>query len=239
MLGSLDSFFTDKIENTTSTQSNKILCIVEGGDELSFVKRVYEIYHHPIECQEFVETKIKLSYGKNMIVWQGNSPKLISSNKQKCNFQGGDNLEGKAPKPILESLYHEDLELYPAVIVLFDNDRDFGQNVEKKAMQILETHPNSILFVSKPCFEKETIAFFENEAIVRFIEAHYEATNKPPCQWYKHHYGKILKINPIGNAQNLSGVLRLLSQSHLEKSSVNRQMDRLIHFIQTKIREVR
>ena len=73
MATNLDSFYSDKIEMKITIPLDKILCILEGGDELSFIKKVYEVYNQTIECQDFVNNKIKLSYGKNFIEW------LISS----------------------------------------------------------------------------------------------------------------------------------------------------------------
>jgi len=61
MANNLDSFFTDKFEHESSIKSDKILCILEGGDELSFVKRVYEVFNQSINCKDFLDIKIKLS----------------------------------------------------------------------------------------------------------------------------------------------------------------------------------
>lgn len=163
MANNLDSFFPDINTRQVVTQFDTILCIVEGGDELSFIKRVYAVYNNPIECQEFVNNKIKLSYGRNNIEWQGNTPKLKIKNQEKCNFQGGDLYGGeekvKAPLPILESILNEDLELYPAIIVMFDKDRDLDDIVELKSQELLKDYFNNILFLSRPCFEKESMTF--------------------------------------------------------------------------------
>jgi len=230
MANNLDSFFADKFEHKSSIKSDKILCILEGGDELSFVKRVYEVYNDSIECQDFVAHKIKLSYGRGIIEWQGNTVELREKNKEKCNFQGGDTKE-KAPLPILTSLKNEDLEIYKAIIVMFDKDRDINNKVEKESIEILERYSNKILFLSNPCFEKESITFFENRDILNFINNEYSIIDGSKCRWYKSNYGKLLQFNPIGNKKKLSTIIPLLTQHHFELDSINRKMKNLISFI--------
>ena len=135
MANNLDSFYANKFENQSIIKSDKILCILEGGDELSFIKRVYEVFNEAIDCHDFVNNKIKLSYGRGIIEWQGNTLELRNKNRQKCNFQGGDlylnNDKVKAPLPILASLYNEDLDIYKAIIVMFDKDRDVANSIPK------------------------------------------------------------------------------------------------------------
>jgi len=239
MSRSIDSFFSDKNDRGTSHRLNRVLCIVEGGDELSFVKRVYEVFNQPTECQDFVTDKIKLSYGKNPIGWQGDTSKQKSKSRKICNFQGGDTQEGKAPLPILESLNSEDLELYLAIVVMFDKDRDFNGGVESKAKEILEDHTNKILFVSKPCFEKESMGFFMNSGIQGYIDENYAIIENSQCRWYKQNYGECIKLNPIGNAKKLSTVISKLEKSHFEEPKLDMLLFQLIYFLQTNIREAR
>jgi len=234
---SLDSFFADKVEHKRReiTRINKVLCILEGGDELSFVKKVYEIYNDDIECQDFVNDKIKLSYGMNLIEWQGNTSKLKDKSKEKCNFQGGDLYSGddrvKAPLPILESLINEDIELYKAIIVMFDKDRDMNNEVEDKAREKLETITNNILFLSTPCFEKESMTFFMNKKIKEYIIDNYSVIDDSSCLWYKQNYNKCLAFNRVKNAQKLSTMIDKLDKNHLENSSIDEDISKLIHFI--------
>ncbi len=233
MPNNLDSFFEDK--NKTTLQLDKILCIIEGGDELSFIKKVYEIYNDPIECQDFISTKIKLSYGKSIIEWQGNRPEIRAKNRDVCNFQGGDNQDGKVPLPILASLNKEDLELYPAIIVMFDKDRDLDNKVEIKSKEILKEYSNKILFLSRPCFEKETMTFFMNEEIDIFISDNYVIMENSRCRWFKQNYSQCILFNPIKNARKLSTVIKKLEKKHLEDENIDEFMLELINFIKINI----
>jgi len=237
MSNNLDNFFADKAEHEISTTPpiNKVLCIIEGGDELSFIKKVYEVYNQPIECQDFVNHKIKLSYGMEIIEWQGNTYELKAKSREKCNFQGGDLYSGddkiEAPLPILESLFNEDIELYKAIIVMFDKDRDIDNIVEIKSRERLAEYSNKILFLSNPCFEKESMTFFMNEEIQNFIDISYEIIEGSFCKWYKRNYGKCLAFNRVRNAQKLSEVLYYLEKIHLENPQIDEEMSKLIDFI--------
>ena len=239
MANNLDSFYANKFENQGTIKSDKVLCIVEGGDELSFIKRVYEVFNESIDCQEFVNGKIKLSYGRSIVEWQGNTVALKNKSREKCNFQGGDlyseNDKTKAPLPILASLNNEDLDIYKAIIVMFDKDRDEDDLVELKSKDILKECSVQILFLSNPCFEKETIAFFENEDIQNFIVENYEVINGSKCQWYKSNYGKLLQFNPIGNKKKLSTIIPLLNRNHFESELLDVNMQKLITFIRTSL----
>ena len=234
MANNLDSFFADKFEHESTFKSDKILCILEGGDELSFVKRVYEVYNGSIECQNFVVHKIKLSYGQGIVEWQGNTVELRKKSKEKCNFQGGDTKE-KAPLPILASLNNEDLEIYKAIIVMFDKDRDIDDRVEKESIEILKKYSNQILFLSNPCFEKESITFFKNRDILEFIHDNYSTIDGSTCRWYKSNYGKLLQFNPIGNKKKLSTVIPILEKKHFESEEIDVNMQKLIDFIRTNL----
>jgi len=237
MSNSLDAFFEDKVahEIATTPPINKVLCILEGGDELSFIKKVYEVYNDDMACQDFVNNKIKLSYGREIIEWQGNTHELKAKSREKCNFQGGDLYSGddkvKAPLPILESLYNEDLELYKAIIVMFDKDRDVDNIVEIKSRERLSDYSNNILFLSNPCFEKESMTFFMNEEIQNFIDTSYVIIEGSSCRWYKQNYGKCISLNPVKNAKKLSTVIEKLDKSYLEDSNINVEIFKLINFI--------
>ena len=236
MANNLDSFYHNHQE---STPTKNVLCIVEGRAELSFIKKVYEVYNNPMECQDFVRDNIKLSYGMRSIEWQGNTSELRVKSRETCNFQGGDLYRDenkiKAPLPILESLYNEDLEVYTSIIVMFDKDRDADNFVENKAREILEEHSNKILFLSRPCFEKESMTFFMNEEVREFIEKNYETLNKPKCQWYKQNYSKCIVLNPISNAKKLDTLINKLDKIHLENANINLDMTKLIEFIKIAI----
>ena len=234
MSNSLDSFYEDKFDNQSQTTINQVLCIIEGGDELSFIKKVYEIYTSEIECEDFLRNKIKLSYGMQNIEWQGNTVELKVKNREKCNFQGGD-YQSKAPLPILESLYNEDLALYKAIIVMFDKDRDSNNLVENKAREKLEDINSKILFLSFPCFEKESMIFFMNDKVKNYINDKYQIIDNSTCRWYKQNYAKCLQFNPISNARRLDTLIKKLEKIHLEQSNINLEMRKLIDFIKIVI----
>ena len=230
MANNLDSFFPNRFDTPPQTKIDKILCIVEGGDELSFIKRVYEVYNNSIECQNFVNNKIKLSYGRGLIEWQGQTTREKEKSRKNCNFQGGNNQE-EAPKPILASLNNEDLELYKAIIVMFDKDRDTNDFVEIKSLEILQEYSDKIIFLSNPCFEKESITFFKNEEIEKFIQENYCIIANSKCKWYKKNYGKCLELNPIRNKKTLSTIIPLLNKFHFENQLINQEMKELINFL--------
>ncbi|MFK5975903.1 MAG: hypothetical protein QM493_05300 [Sulfurovum sp.] len=231
MANNLDSFFPNINNTQVITQYDKILCIIEGGDELSFIKRVYEVYNNSIECQDFVNNKIKLSYGMEIIEWQGNTHELKAKSREKCNFQGGDTQEGYAPKPILHSLNNEDLELYPAIIVMFDKDRDIDDLVEREAREILQEYSNKVLFLSSPCFEKESMTFFMNEKIKKYISDNYSIIDGSSCLWFKRNYSNCISFNPIKNAKKLTTMIDKLEKAYLENSNIDIEMSNLIKFI--------
>jgi len=114
---------------------------------------------------------------------------------------------------------------------MFDKDRDMDNNVEQKSIDILKEYSNKILFLSKPCFEKESITFFRNEDISEFIHNNYQVINGSKCQWYKSNYGKLLKFNPIGNKKKLSTIIPLLTRNNFESNLINAEMQELIYFI--------
>jgi len=235
MPNNLDSFFPNKFDNQPQSKIDKILCIVEGGDELSFIKRVYEVYNHSIECQNFITDKIKLSYGRSIIEWQGKTQNEKNKSRRNCNFQGGDYQE-KAPLPILASLNNEDLELYRAIIVMFDKDRDIDNKVEIESLEILEEYSEKIVFLSKPCFEKESITFFKNKEIEKFIQESYSIIDNSKCRWYKNNYGKILQFNPIKNKKKPSTIIPILDKSHFELESICKEMKKLVNFINSNLK---
>jgi len=230
MANNLDSFFPNRFDNPSQPRIDKILCIVEGGDELSFIKRIYEVYNDSIECQEFLRNKIKLSYGRGIIEWQGQTTGEKKKSRKNCNFQGGNNQE-EAPKPILASLNNEDLELYKAIVVMFDKDRDTNDFVEITSLEILQEYSNKIIFLSNPCFEKESITFFNNENIEKFIQDNYTIIANSKCRWYKKNYGKCLQFNPIRNKKTLSTIIPLLDKVHFESESIDEEMKELINFL--------
>jgi len=231
----LDSFYSNKFRQSSTTQLETVLCIVEGGDELSFIKKIYEIHNSSITCSKFLHNKIKLSYGRGLIGWQGNTPTQKHTNKQKCNFQGGDLSNKKAPYPILESLNNEDLSLYKAIIVIYDKDRDINNIVRMKSKQILENHSQYILYISAPCFERESITFFNNIDIDKYIIKNYKIIEGSQCKWYKQNYQNLLRLNPIGNCRKLSTLIPLLTHQQILSPTINSKIKNLISFIHTNI----
>ena len=181
-MNEIESLYEDKQE----VSIDKMLCILEGQDELNFVKKVYELYNQEINCQKFIDNKIELSWGKESIVWR---------NIEKCKFQGGNIIGCPVPYPVLESLYNNDnLENYKAVLIMFDKDCDRNNKVENSSKEILK-NLNNYIFTSNPCFEKVTIDFISTNEIRSYIDNNYQIIDYSKCRWYKNHFANLPKSN--------------------------------------------
>jgi len=189
-MNEIESLFSDKQD---LIEIDKIFCILEGQDELSFVKKVYELNYQEINCQEFISNKIELSWGKKAISW---------NNLEECKFQGGHMTGCPVPYPVLESLHNSDIEDYKAILIMFDKDRDTTNEVENQSKDILESF-NNYIFISNPCFEKVAIDFIKTEEIKQYIKDNYkiqyfyndsgEVVKYSKCDWYKNNLAKLPK----------------------------------------------
>ncbi len=197
----------------------KILCIIEGKDELNFVKKVYELYNSNILCETFLEEKIELSWGKAPIFWR---------NIRKCSFQGGTLAGCLVPQPILESFEQHDLEDYKGIIVIFDEDCDINNEIQTISTSILNSY-NHCLFVSKICFEKESTTLLQNDDTENYITQNYQILNDSLCKWYKSNFTNLPKKNYFKRVQSLEKLIEMLRLEDIENESL--EIYRLIDFV--------
>ena len=102
------------------------------------------------QCDELSKNKIKVSWGRDIIV------------VNKCNFKGGGCYKDiPVPVPAQESLEFEkdNLWLYDSIIVMFDGDKDNNNKVNNYFLKKQESLGNLILLVSQPCFESTLIDY--------------------------------------------------------------------------------
>ena len=218
----LDLLYEDKTLHDL-IQSDKVLCIFEGKDELSFVKKVHELFSQPITCEDFISNKIELSWGKEPIFWK---------NINSCNFQGGSLSGCPVPMPVLESLNANDLESYKAILVMFDGDCDELNYVESHTHSLLQTY-NSFVFVSDVCFEKVAIELIENDETTVYIDEHYIVIDESQCKWYKNNYGNIPKSSYFRRVQSLEKAIKILRQEDIEKNNLS--LNNCVDFIKESI----
>ena len=218
-----DNYFKDK-KGLEKFKSNKILCVLEGKDELNFIRKIYEILENDtFTCEDIINTKIKISWGKTPIKWL---------NKEQCNFQGG-NLKGcSTPYPILESLNNEDIELYKAILIMFDADCDEEKTVYENSKEIVKDYQNFILY-SVPCFEKEMISFVSNENTKEYIKSNYMEIEGSKCRWYKNNLSKIPKKENFKHSQSLESTIRHLTKIDFNSCSV--ELKNLKKFIEVNL----
>ena len=222
-MNDIESLYDDKLAHELDESKNKVLCIVEGKDELSFIRKVYELYNGSINCQEFVIEKIELSWGKEPIFWR---------NIEKCNFQGGNLLGCPVPMPVLESLDAHDLEMYKAIIVMFDNDCDTNKFVENNSNSMLLSYKHYI-FIADICFEKVAMEFVQNNATHEYILTNYEEIDGSLCKWYKNSYGVIPKAEYFRRVQSLEKVISILRLEDIEKEELS--VSKYIEFMKNTI----
>jgi len=188
----MNSFF----RNQNEYKINKIFCILEGRDELLFIKRLYELEFGGITCSNFLENKIELQWGKNT--------KWI--NKNKCNFQGGNLKECKTPNGVLEALNNSNYFLYEGLIIMFDKDCDINNYVENEIKNILNNF-NYIYYLSNPCFEKEILLIVKNEDTLSYIEDNYYEIDHSKCKWYKQNFNRVPKNEKYKLYQNCESIV--------------------------------
>ena len=215
----IDTAFSDK---TTSIKSEKILCIVEGKDELNILKRMYEVStSNVIDCEEFNKNIIKLFYAKSEIFW---------NDITNCNFQGG-RLDGcSVPITVLEALNKEDLDLYQAIIVMFDNDCDEDQLVESTSRALLNSF-KSIIVSSSPCFEKHLISFIKEPTTTdTYISDNYSIINGSKCKWFKSNFSKVPRIMRFKKILLTDKLIPLLHKNDFENVQLDTELRNLYIF---------
>ncbi len=215
----IEDIFNDK-QNDFIT--NKVLCIVEGKDELVILKRIFEIWNNiDMNCSKFCQDIIELSYGKSNIKWL---------KKDECNFQGG-RIDGcKVPNTILEALYKEDLDLYYAIIVMFDSDCDVGDIVKNNSMTILNDY-NSKIMISNPCFEKHLISIIkESTTTDKYINSNYTIINNSKCKWFKSNFSKVPRLNKFKRILTTDKLFTNINKNDLTNTNIDKELIELINF---------
>ena len=222
-MNDIESLYDDKLVHNLDVSNSKVLCIVEGKDELSFIKKIYELYNNTINCQDFLDTKIELSWGKEPIIWR---------NKEKCNFQGG-NLKGcPTPWAVLEALYANDLEMYKAILVIFDSDCDKDNFIKKQSQRLLNEY-TSFVFSSLICFERVAMEIIGTNTTNEYIMKYYKIIDYSLCKWYKDNYKNIPKLEYFRRVQTLEKVIDLLRLDDIEKAELS--LNKCIEFMKNNI----
>ncbi|MEA3315993.1 MAG: hypothetical protein U9Q30_09075 [Campylobacterota bacterium] len=220
----IEDIFNDK-KNTFTI--NKVLCIVEGKDELTMLKTIYETWNDTnIDCSKFCNDIIELSYGKSNIRW---------INESKCNFQGGDIDGCKVPNTILEALYKEDLDLYYAIIVMFDSDCDVGDIVKNNSTKILSKY-NSKIIISNPCFEKHLISIIKKPIDTdEYINSNYEIINDSKCKWFKSNFSKVPRLNKFKKVLTTEKLFTKINKDDLTNTNIDEELKELIDFAKSSL----
>ena len=155
----------------------KILCILEGQLELKYIYKQFKMCGYTKKCDDIDNDCIKLNWGKEQKI-------------ENCNFDGGSNIKGfPTPKPALESLNKEEdnLWLYEYIIILFDSDKDFNNEVEYYIL--MKKNSKIILLTSTPCFEATLIDYCycgkAKELMNNIADTEY------PCGKYKNNFSKL------------------------------------------------
>jgi hypothetical protein len=222
-----DEYYSDKKDENRLEGIDKILCILEGKDELIFLKKIYECYNSNIQCFEFMNDKVKVSWGKEPIYPDEN-----------CNFQGGNRPGCPVPRPAIESLKFEEdsLALYKGIIIMFDKDCDVDDEVEEKIMKIIKENnlnETSVICLSNPCLEKEAIVFFQTTETLSFISSYYREIDGSKCKWYKQNYAHLPKKDRFRSVQSLESLFNKLDKEACE--SVTGKLKEVIEFVKNKM----
>ena len=222
-MGRFDSLY--RKEGAAKAHIDKILCILEGRDELIFVKRICEIIlDKNISCENLLK-KIKLSWGKYYTDSDGHRVRWID--KGKCNFQGGNIRGCKTPKPALEAL-NEALEdaTYEGLVIMFDKDCDENEETEKEILNILKDKLNGnsgyIFYASDPCLEKEVLIIVKDDETENYIDSHYRIINNSRCEWFKREFRNTPKKIDYKDYQSCKRVIENLKKEELENSEMGK-----------------
>jgi len=219
-MNEIDALYSD-IEEMISPA--KILCIFEGKDELNFVKKVYELYHSDILCEDFLEDKVELAWGKDPILWH---------NREECNFRGGNLAGCPVPQPVIESFEQHDLEDYKGILVMFDSDCDTNNEVKILSNDILNSY-NYCLFISSVCFEREAITLLGDDNTENYILKNYKILGNSLCKWYKSNYANLPKKDYFRRVRSLEKLIERLRLEDIKNESL--VIHRLIDFVHRNI----
>ncbi|MEA2018963.1 MAG: hypothetical protein U9N59_11000 [Campylobacterota bacterium] len=178
--------FKPELSKVISHSNKKILCILEGKEELKYIYNTFKLYDYSNGCDTLAKELIKVSWGRdNQIV-------------KNCNFNGGGCYKGiPVPVPAIESYEFEkdNFWLYDNIIVMFDSDKDDESKVEK----YFNTQIEDKLFIlaSEPCFESTLIDYCKCGNCRDDIEKLNE--EKYPCDKYKNNFSSLHCFDGVGH----------------------------------------
>lgn len=196
-------FFLDKLHDDEEEIDSKILCILEGNDELEFVKKTYSLFFDKaISHEGFVDDVIELSWGKNPIKWTS-----------AIGFQGGSLPGARAPLPVLEALESKNLNAYKAILVMFDADLDDNAYVYGEAgSKLNEAGAAHYIFYSEPCVEAELLKLIVNSDGQDLIIKQQTEVSGANCFWYKSSWQSLPKKTKFSSTQSPSSLLKRLNK---------------------------
>jgi len=186
--------YLDRLQQSEEEEflQKKILCIIEGDLEFRYITKIFTLYGFDKGCYALSENLIKIAWGKN------NTPNKNIVNK-KCVFKGGGSSKGrKVPYPALDAfeMYEDDLSIFDAVIVFFDEDKDrlINHEVENYFKNVFKNFTlENVLVVSIPCFESTLIDYCHcgkcRDDIDNIEDEQY------PCEKYKNNFSTLECFN--------------------------------------------
>ncbi len=218
----INDYYSDKLK--TITKIDKILCIIEGKTELSFLKKIYELNNTNIDCNDFISTIVKISWGKDEIILKNHD----------CDFQGGNLKSCPTPMPVIESLEKEDLEIYSSILVCFDKDCDKDNIVENYTLETLKYLKHKLL-LSSPCFENSILHLCGHDTTFTYVSKNYEIIDDSLCQWFKNNFSKIPKIKKFSRCQKAERVIEKIDTTDLLNIS-NQELKNFIDFLMEEMK---
>lgn len=144
------SQFKPELTEEPTFKDKKILCILEGKEELKYIYNIFKLNGYNGSCDLLAQSKIKVSWGKY---------ETVVTN---CNFKGGGCCKGvPVPVPAMESLEFEKNNLcsYDNIFVMFDSDKDSKNKVKNYFNTQKKDINNLVLLASDPCFESTLIDY--------------------------------------------------------------------------------
>jgi len=210
--------------NTAPINIKKIFCILEGKDELLFVKKLYELNFGTVECEVFTKDKIALQWGKE---------KTILSDNINCTFQGGNLTSCLTPIPVLEALTNSNFSIYDGLIMMYDKDCDEENYVKEQIETILRDKFDYIAYISNPCFEKEVLMIVKDNNTKQYIDTNYQIIDDSKCLWFKRNFAKIPKQKRYNFYQKCES-----TTSHLNISDIRNNIfaNYTMEYIEEKLR---
>lgn len=223
MIKYLEDLIPNRAVKTKKTSLNKILCIVEGKEELKYIVRVFELSNYINKsiwsnCQDITTNYIKVTWGETL------PPNINLVIDDKCTFPGGGSVKGvPVPKPAMKSfeLYRDSLELFSAVIVMFDKDKDKDDEVLTYFNDNLKKISNKYcLIVSAPCFESKLIDFCKCGNCQNEVQSFQDG--KYPCDKYKDNFSSLSCFKDFSNTSctnekvSTNGLIKYLDADNLK-----------------------